>query len=105
MCGSRGRAGNPDPPAPVRRLHEKADMTAAFESSFAAALLTPEPPIPHGIGAEDTVAFARRFAVHRNNVVAGLCKILQRRFPAVERIVGEEFFAAMARVFVTKWPP
>ena len=48
---------------------------------------------------------ARRFAVYRNNVVAGLVKALRSRFPAVEKIVGEEFFAAMARGFVMEQPP
>src|SRR5260370_25823441 len=35
----------------------------------------------------------------------GLGKALKSRFPVVEKIVGEEFFAAMARVFVLKQPP
>ena len=43
----------------------------------------------------------RRFAVHRNNVVVGFVNALRSRFPVVEKIVGEEFFAAMARVFVS----
>ena len=47
----------------------------------------------------------RRFAVHRNNVVAGLVKALEARFPAAEKIVGKEFFAAMARAFVLERPP
>jgi hypothetical protein len=47
----------------------------------------------------------RRFAVHRNNIVAGLLKTLGGRFPATKRIVGEEFFAAMARAFVVERPP
>src|SRR6266576_6442706 len=34
-----------------------------------------------------------------------LGKALKSRFPVVEKIVGEEFFAAMARVFVLKQPP
>ena len=38
-------------------------------------------------------------------MVVGLIKTLQARFPAVEGIVGEEFFVAMARVFVAKMPP
>jgi hypothetical protein len=38
-------------------------------------------------------------------VVASLVKALGVRFPATSRIVGEEFFNAMARVFVTAHPP
>jgi hypothetical protein len=80
-------------------------MPATFETSFADALLRPDQPVPPGVVAHDSVAPVRRFAVYRNNVVAGLGRTLQRRFPAVERIVGEEFFAAMARMFVMQRPP
>ena len=76
-----------------------------FETSFARALLDPQAPMPFGVGTENNATPVRRFAVHRNNVVAGLIGTLRARFPAVEKIVGEEFFAAMARVFVTATPP
>ncbi len=77
-------------------------MPALFEALFAAALLDAKRPIPQGITAPNAAVPTRRFAVHRNNVVAGLVKALQTRFPAVEKIVGEEFFAAMARAFVVE---
>ena len=80
-------------------------MLASFETSFADALLNADRPIPHGITAHNAAVPARRFAVYCNNVVAGLSKALTGRFPAVEKIVGEEFFAAMARVFVMAQPP
>jgi hypothetical protein len=47
----------------------------------------------------------RRFAVHRNNVVVGLIDALAERFPVVSRLVGDEFFRAMARVYATARPP
>jgi hypothetical protein len=80
-------------------------MVAAFETSFADALLDPERPVPSGIIAHNTTVPARRFAVYRNNLVVNLVKALRSRFPVVEKIVGDEFFAAMARVFVTAQPP
>jgi hypothetical protein len=80
-------------------------MQATFETSFAEALLNADRPVPAGIVAHNTDIPARRFAVYRNNVVAGLCKALGNRFPVVEKLVGEEFFAAMSRVFVTAQPP
>jgi hypothetical protein len=76
-------------------------VTAAFEASFAGALLDAATPVPDAIAAPA----ARRFAVHRNNVVAGLVNALRSRFPATEKIVGEEFFAPMARAFVAQKPP
>ena len=80
-------------------------MLSPFETSFAEALLNADQPIPGGITAHNAAVPARRFAVYRNNVVMGLGKALKSRFPVVEKIVGEEFFAAMARVFVLKQPP
>jgi Putative DNA-binding domain len=83
----------------------RAAVPTPFETSLALALLDPQQPIPRGVISEDGAPATRRFAVHRNNVVVGLVEALQTRFPAVEKIVGEEFFAAMARVFVAQHPP
>jgi hypothetical protein len=80
-------------------------MFAPLQDAFAAALLDPERPVPDGVTSHTTAVPARRFAVYRNNVVVGLIGALATRFPAVQRLVGEEFFAAMARVFVTAQPP
>ena len=80
-------------------------MLTTFEISFADALLDADQPVPAGIIAHNTAVPSRRFAVYRNNVVTGLVKALRSRFPVTETIVGEEFFAAMARIFVTAQPP
>jgi hypothetical protein len=80
-------------------------MSAAFEPSFAQALLDSTAPIPPGVSQHDVWPVKRRFAVHRNNVIAGLIKAIEARFPAVEKIVGKDFFAAMARTFVVARPP
>jgi len=80
-------------------------MPASFQTSFADALLNADRPLPRRVVAHNAAIPARRFGVYRNNVVTGLVKVLGSRFPVVEKIVGEEFFAAMARVFVTEQPP
>lgn len=80
-------------------------MPASFETSFAEALLNADRPLPDGITAHNAAIPARRFAIYRNNLVAGLCKALGSRFPVVEKLVGDEFFAAMARLFVLQKPP
>ena len=80
-------------------------MLARFETSFADALLNADRPVPFGITAHNAAVPTRRFAVYRNNVVVGLGKALKSRFPMVEKIVGEEFFAAMALVFMKEQPP
>ena len=73
---------------------------AERQKEFAEALLDPERPAPLGLIGPDGAPSARRFAVYRNNVVAGLVDTLQAAFPAVCRIVGQEFFRAMARIHV-----
>jgi hypothetical protein len=83
----------------------RAIMPASLQTSFAEALLNADRPIPGGVIAHNAAIPARRFAVYRNNVVTGLVKVLASRFPVVEKIVGDEFFAAMARCFVTDQPP
>lgn len=80
-------------------------MTPHTQQHFAAALLDPDAPIPPMLVAHTGRTPVRRFAVYRNNVVVGLVNALRARFPATEKIVGEEFFFAMARVFVTAHPP
>ncbi len=78
---------------------------AERQRGFAAALLDSEADVPPGLVGPDGVPSARRFAVYRNNVAAGLSESMTITFPAVRRIVGEEFFTAMARAYVLADPP
>ena len=59
--------------------------------------------LPEGVTAVGEAE--RRFAVYRNNVAHSLTEALGRRFPVVARLVGAEFFRAMARVFIAQHPP
>lgn len=74
---------------------------ATTQTHLHAALWSPV--TPEGLAAAD--APDRRFAVYRNNVQHGLSRALAAHFPVVERLVGAEFFAAMARVFAAAHPP
>ncbi|WP_315755481.1 MULTISPECIES: DNA-binding domain-containing protein [unclassified Bradyrhizobium] len=73
--------------------------------SFARALLDPEQPVPAGLVGPDGTPSRRRFGVYRNNVVVGLTATLKDAYPAVHRIVGAEFFQAMARRYVVSELP
>lgn len=75
------------------------------QRSFAAALLDPRLPLPAGLVGPDGEPGPKRFAVYRNNVVVGLIEALKGAFPAVHRIVGADFFQAMARAYVMIEPP
>jgi hypothetical protein len=67
---------------------------------FVRALLDPDLPPPEGLRAAHGLAPLRRFAIYRNNVVVGLIDALSERFPVCLRLVGEEFFSAMAQCYV-----
>ena len=71
------------------------------QAAFRAGLTSPD--VPAGITAVGDVA--RRFSVYRNTVAHSLASALAQRFPVVRRIVGAEFFRAMAQVFVADHPP
>jgi hypothetical protein len=53
----------------------------------------------------DTLAPADRLSIYRNTSRSSLTKALRLNFPAVERLVGEEFFAAAADTFIAREPP
>lgn len=78
---------------------------AAIQATFAAALLDADRPVPGAVTSHSARTPEKRFAVYRNNVVAGLIAALRTQFPATERIVGEDFFAAMAHDYVVAEPP
>lgn len=80
-------------------------MVTAFQHDFAAALLDPDRAVPQGLFTRVAGDLPRRLAVYRNNVVTGLIDALRTRFPATERVTGEEFFIAMAQVYVRAEPP
>lgn len=78
---------------------------AERQRDFALALLDATRATPRGLMGPDGLPSPRRFAVYRNNVVAGLIETLRENYPVVHRIVGDEFFRAMAGRFVIAHPP
>ena len=78
---------------------------AERQQAFASALLDSNLPAPQGLVGPDGVQSERRFTVYRNNVFVGLTEALRAGFPCTARLVGEEFFMAMARIFAAAHPP
>jgi putative DNA-binding protein len=75
------------------------------QAEFAGALLSNSRSVPLCLKGAVQGRAERRFAVYRNTVAASLIEILQARFPVVERLVGEDFFRAMAHAYVALEPP
>lgn len=78
---------------------------ADLQHRFTRAVLQAPLSVPDGVRRDVRPMRERRFGVYRNNVKASLAVALAARFPVVERLVGEEFFTAMALVFIERHPP
>lgn len=75
------------------------------QAQFRAAILDPEAAVPEGLRDPEARPAGRRFSVYRNNVAVSLTEALETAFPVVRKIVGEDFFRAMAGVFLRVHPP
>ncbi|MEM8593085.1 MAG: putative DNA-binding domain-containing protein [Pseudomonadota bacterium] len=69
------------------------------------AILAPDLPVPEGLSDGQGRAATKRFAVYRNNVAVSLTEALIAAFPTIHGLVGDEFFRAMAGVFLRQHPP
>lgn len=75
-----------------------------FQDGFARALVSVE--LPSGLPPDvERVARQPAFSVYRNTVLKGWVDALEANFPAVVRLVGEEWFRAAAAVYARANPP
>jgi hypothetical protein len=75
------------------------------QTAFRTALLDPAQPVPQGLTTPQGTPATRRFAVYRNNVVASLTDALETAFPLLRRLLGDDFFRAMAGIHLRAHPP
>lgn len=47
----------------------------------------------------------QRLSIHRNNTTVLLCEVLATTYPVVKKLVGDDFFDSVARVYVRTQPP
>src|ERR1700710_219786 len=79
------------------------DTFAELQHSFAAAVLGQ--PVEFPIRAATAARAESGLAVHRNNVMSSLIKVVAARFPAVRRLLGEDCFLQSVRRFIAAEPP
>ncbi len=75
------------------------------QTEFTAALLDPNLATPNGLIDPAGRPAGKRFDVYRNNVISSLLDAMRTAFPVIEKLVGTEFFNAMAGVYVRDHPP
>ena len=74
------------------------------QSAMRARLLDDANPVAAALLAE-ALTTADRLSIYRNTSRLALTNTLRLNYPAVQRLVGEDFFAAAADIFITKDPP
>lgn len=89
----------------MSRLNELGGEYLVSQNLFSTLLLDPEIPCPEGLVGPDGKSDQKRFSVYRNNVVVGLTSALADIFPAIQRLLGEDAFKNLARIYVAKEPP
>lgn len=87
--------------APRQGPDERAAGAGDDPAALARALDEPALPPPPAIGERQR----RRFDIHRNNAVHAMVEAMRASFPVVEKLVGEAFFAALARAYLASDPP
>jgi hypothetical protein len=75
---------------------------ASFQDAFARAVLAPGPDANAGVAA---LVAQPAFAVYRNTIMKSCIDALQANYPAVARLVGEEWFRAAAAIYVREELP
>ena len=80
-------------------MHAHPDLLASFSAALTGSA------VPAGVSATAADEVARRFDVYRNNVAAGLTEVLAKRFPVIARLVGDDFFRDLARVYARNHRP
>jgi len=73
-----------------------------FQDGFAAALIAPAVPAGGALDVPPEIArlvAQPGFAVYRNTVLKGCIDALQANYPAVSRLVGDEWFRAAAMIY------
>lgn len=69
-------------------------------------LLSDDIAVPHEFSSSKRQEFVgSRLSIYRNNVLYSLSEALASLYPVTRRIVGEDFFRALAKDYVLAYPP
>jgi len=76
-----------------------------FQSDVSRSLTNNNAPCPSQVKQQGSDSQSRRFNIYRNNRAVSLIESLKATFPAVNKLVGDEYFSAVARSFIDEHPP
>lgn len=61
--------------------------------------------VPLHLGSSTDRHFVEGYSIHRNNVLASPVEALRQAFPAVQRLLGKEYFTALCQHYIALHPP
>jgi hypothetical protein len=76
-----------------------------IQRDIARSILSPDDGAALAHIAGDGFAAAQRFNVYRNNAAITLIAALRLAYPAIDKLVGSDFFDGVARAFIAQHPP
>jgi hypothetical protein len=88
----------------MQHMHAPARF-ARLQRDFADAVLRGGIELPDAVTCRTPSATESRFGVYRNNVIASLTRAVAARYPVVRRLLCDESFDALARLYVAAEPP
>lgn len=80
-------------------------MQTQFSQALFSASSDEQNPLFQDIRGSDVQERTQRLNVYRNNVFVSLMAALGEIFPVCKQVVGDDFFDAMARLYVERHPP
>jgi hypothetical protein len=86
-------------------VHAADNEVVQFQRAFADAIFSVDSPVRSTIRLGSGPAYASRFGIYRNNVVAGLINAVAARYPVVRRLLWDEAFNRVAHCYVMTEPP
>lgn len=75
-----------------------------LQQELSVALNTEDGDIPHGLQQRQPLTSAQRLAIYRHSLHSSLQQVLTAVYPVCQKIVGEEFFAAMVTQYRQQMP-
>src|SRR5207247_6323235 len=76
-----------------------------IQRAFGASLLLGDDPQLAADIVEDGFTAPERLRIYRNSCRSVLIEVLRMTYPAVDRMVGRDFFDAAAEEFIGQYPP
>lgn len=87
------------------RIRQSPMLLENQQSELAQALLDANLACPRQVTQQSSDGTSRRFNIYRNNRATSLIENLQATYPAVLKLVGDNYFKAVARSFIDIHPP